>query len=157
MSKVILFVIAALFCAAQAWAGDVAVTDAWIRATAPGQDSVAVSMHIVSQKEARLITVISPLADTAEIHLMKHEGGKMNMQQVDALPLPAKQEVVLGSGSHLMLTGLKHELKEGDSVPLKLTIEFANKKREIVEVKAEVRSLTSGHQMHDMHHDMHGM
>lgn len=144
--------VAVLLWAAQSWAGDVAVSDASVRATAPGQDSAAVSLVITTPKDARLVGVSSPAATRGEIHVMKHENGMMTMQEVDALALPAKQEVRLGHGSHIMLVGLKQPLKAGSSVPLTLTIEYADKRRETIEVKAEVTPLTAGHhEMHDMH------
>lgn len=146
--------IAVLFWAVGSWAADVAVSGASVRATVPGQDSAAVSVLIVSQKDARLVAVSSPAAARGEIHIMKHENGMMTMQEVDSLALPAKQEVRLGHGSHIMLVGLKQPLKAGSSVPLTLTVEYADKRRETIEVKAEVTPVTADH--HDMH-DMHDM
>jgi len=90
------------------------------------------------------------VADRAEIHVMKHENGMMMMRQVEDLALPANKEVVLGSGSHLMLIGLKKPLKPGDRIPLVLTVEYADKHRESTTVSAEVRPLVSGHDEHDM-------
>ena len=54
-----------------------------------------------------------------------------------------------------MLIGLKHGLKPGDSVPLKLTIEFSGKHRESIEVEAAVRKFAPP-AMNGMH-DMGGM
>lgn len=155
MTKNILLSIAALLCAAQAWAGETAVTGAWVRATAEGQDSAAVSLHISSHKAARLVAASSPAAEKVEIHLMQHENGMMMMREVDALDLAANEEIVLGSGSHLMLVGLKQPLKAGGKLALALTVEYADQRREIVKVNAEIRPLTAGHEMHDMH-DMGG-
>ena len=70
---------------------------------------------------------------------MKQQNGMMIMRQVDSLALPAGHPVTLGSSDHIMLIGLKHGLKPGDSVPLKLTIEFSGRHRESVEVNATVR------------------
>ncbi len=158
MMRTLLAAAALLLGAAQAVAGDVAVAEAWVRATAPGQDSAAVSLRITSQQEARLVAVSSTVAASAAIHTMKHQDGMMVMREASALPLPAKQEVVLGHGDHIMLLGLKQPLKAGDSVPLKLTVEFAGKRTETLEIQAEVRSIAS-HDMHDMgemhHHDHH--
>lgn len=139
-----------------AWAAeDVTVSGAWVRATAPGQDSAAVALTITSAHDARLVAVDSPVAEHSEIHTMKHESGMMMMRQVDSLALPAGRPVSLGAGDHLMLVGLKQPLKAGDSVPLKLTVE-SGKHKEIVAVSAEVRTSAPGHDMHDMH-DMDGM
>jgi copper(I)-binding protein len=139
-------------------AGEPTVTGAWAKATAPGQDSASVYLHISVRKDARLVAVGSPAAKHVEIHVMKHESGMMMMRQAEDLALPANKEVVLGSGSHLMLVGLKQPLKPGDRIQLALTVEYADKHRETITVTAEVRPLTSSHDMQDMHdmgeHDM---
>ena len=159
MRQFIGFLAGALFSLSAVAAQDVAVSGAWLRATAPGQDSAAVSMHITSSRDARLVGVSSPVAKHAAIHTMKHENGMMVMREVDALALPAKQQVTLGSGDHIMLTGLKRPLKAGDSVPLKLTVEFSGKHRETIAVHARVRPLTASGDEQDMHdmQDMPGM
>jgi copper(I)-binding protein len=140
--------LAALLYAAQGFAGEVAVSDAWSRATAPGQDSAVVGLRITSQKDARMVALSSPAAAAAQMHSMTHENGMMKMRQLDSLALPAKQEVVLGAGGdHLMLIDLKKPLKAGDIVPLTVTVQFADKSTEKVAVKAVVQALT-----HDHHH-----
>lgn len=149
MIKNIILGMVALMWAIPASAGDVVVTGAWVRATAPGQDTAAVSLNIISEKEARLVAVSSPAAKKAELHTMKHENGMMVMRAVDALALPAKQQVSLGAGDHIMLLGLKHPLKAGNSMPLRLTVEFADKRKETVGIKAEVRPLTTSNSMQD--------
>ena len=146
--------IAALLSATQAGASEVTVSESWARATAPGQGSGAVYLRIISQREARIVAVVSPAADSAEMHSMTHDNGMMKMRELEALPLPAGQQVELGSGgSHIMLVGLKQPLKAGGSVPLTLTIQFADKRKEKVEVKAEVRPLTADSNSHEHHHD----
>ena len=145
--------VAALLFAAQVQAGEVTVSDAWVRATAPGQENGSVGLVITSQKDARLIAVTSPLAESAEIHTMTMDNGVMKMRQLEDLPLSAKQAVTLGPGSdHLMLFGLKHALKAGDKVPLTLTVQFADKSTEKINIKAQVKPLTAGQNKHH-HHD----
>jgi len=78
-----------------------------------------------------------------QIHNMKMEGGVMKMFAVDGVDLPANQTVKLAPGGyHVMLMDLKQQLKAGDHVPLKLTFEMADKKRETVELSVEVREVT---------------
>jgi copper(I)-binding protein len=135
----------------------VVVSDAWGRATAPGQDSGSVQFSITSNKEAKLVAITSPAASAVEIHSMVHEDGKMKMRAVESIALPAGKAVDLGkSGNHVMLLNLKQPLKAGDSVPLTLTIEFADKHKATVDAKAEIRPQGASHDMHDMG-DMHGM
>jgi hypothetical protein len=138
----------------------VAVSDAWGRATAPGQDSGSVQFSITSSKEAKLVAITSPAAGAVEIHSMVHENGKMKMRAVESIALPAGKAVNLGkSGNHVMLLNLKQPLKAGDSVPLTLAIEFADKRKATVDTKAEIRSQGASHDMHNMGdmHDMKGM
>lgn len=138
--------------ATQAFAGEVTISDAWARASAPGQDSASVAMHITSQKDANIVEVSSSAASSVQIHSMTQENGMMMMREMDSFPIKAKQEAALGSdGNHLMLVGLKKPLKVGDSVLLTLTLQFADKHKEKIEVKAEVRPLIQGHDEH-MHH-----
>jgi len=146
MNKYLWAVLGVFLCMSQAVAGGVTISDAWARATAPGQDSAAVALHITSQKEASIVAVSCAIAKTAEIHSMTHENGMMKMRALDAFPLKARQEVALGSdGNHIMLVGLKKPLNAGDSVPLTLTLQFADKSKEKIEVQAVVKPLTEDH------------
>lgn len=134
---------------AQVVAGDVQIKDAWARATAPGQVNGSVGVVITSKKDARLIAVKSAVAGSAEIHTMTMDNGVMQMRQLDYLELPANQPVTLGpGGNHLMLLGLKRPLKEGSTLPLTLTVQYADKKTEKISLKAQVRSLTEGQHQH---------
>lgn len=138
-----LILLAALLFSTQVHGVDVKVSDAWARATAPGQEVGSVGMIITSKRDAHLIAVSSPFAASAEIHTMTMDNGVMKMRQLEDLPLPAKQPVTLGPGSeHLMLFGLKHALKTGDTVPLTLTIQFADKSRAQVNTSARIEPLT---------------
>jgi hypothetical protein len=120
----------------------VAVSDAWIRATVPQQKSAGAFMRVRSQAPAKLVGVSTPVAARAEVHEMKMQGNTMTMHAVDAIALPPGQEVVMGPGGyHVMLFGLKRQLKEGDSVPLTLVLEDAGGKREEVTAAAQVKPL----------------
>lgn len=141
MKRLIVF-LAGMLCALSAFAAqDVKVSGAWARATAPGQDSAMIAMSITSSRDAKLVAVAvgKDVADRAAIHTMKQKDGMMVMREVDSLPLPAGHTVVLGAGDHIMLTGLKHPLKEGEAVAVRLTVEFAGKRRETIKVNAPVR------------------
>jgi copper(I)-binding protein len=120
----------------------VTVSDAWIRATVPQQQSAGAFMHVRSAKAATLVAVKTPVAANAELHEMQMKGSMMSMHQVPSVALPAGQDVVLGPGGyHVMLFGLKQQLKDGDSVPLTLVVEDAGKKREEVKVAVPVKPI----------------
>ncbi len=136
--------VAALLYGVQAWAGDVEVSGAWTRATAPGQSGAVIRFSITSRKDAQLLEISSPVAGVVEMHNMTHDNGVMKMRPIGSLPLPAGRAVDLaGEGNHAMLLNLKQPLKAGDSVPFSLTVQFADKRKVTVKAKAEVRSLTA--------------
>lgn len=151
MRKILgLMAITTLFMATQAWAGEVTVSGAWVRATAPGQDTAAVSLKITSKKDGNLVGISSKASGKAELHTMKIENEMMMMRRVPSIALPANQELSLGDGDHIMLIDLKKPLKEGDVVKLRLTVEFADKTKENVDVKADVKPLGEDDSMKGM-------
>ena len=140
----LLAVIAALTLA-QSAAAQVSVTDAWVRGTVAGQKATGAFMQLKSPTDMALVDAASPAAKIVEIHEMKMEGGVMKMSAVDKLPLPAGKAVELKPGGyHVMLMDLTRPLKEGDTVPLKLTFEDKAGKKETQDVKAQVKALTTG-------------
>ncbi|MCC7023029.1 MAG: copper chaperone PCu(A)C [Thermomicrobiales bacterium] len=75
----------------------------------------------------RLIGAETDIADAVEIHEMAHANGVMTMRPLpDGLEIPAGSEVALESGGyHLMLFGLTHDLRAGDSYQMTLRFERA--------------------------------
>jgi periplasmic copper chaperone A len=121
------------------------VSNAWTRATVAAQKAGGVYLDIRSSTPARLLRAASPLAARVEIHNMTMENGVMKMFPVKALELTAGQTVKLAPGGyHVMLLDLKQQLKAGDSVPLTLTVERADKSVATIEVRAEVRDMAGG-------------
>lgn len=142
----------ALLGAGQAQAQSVIVKDAWIRGTVQGQTATGAFMELTGKSAARLVSVSSPVAKNVEVHNMTMEKGVMKMFPVDGIDLPAGKTVRLASGGyHVMLTNLQQPLKAGDRVPLQLTFELADKKRETVELSVEVRDVTGRPAMHHGH------
>lgn len=119
----------------------VQVTDAWARATVPGQKVAGAYMQIKSAVDAKLVGVTSPVAGSAEVHWMKMEDGTMRMRAIDALDLPAGKAVELAPGGyHIMLFRLKQPLVAGERVALTLEFETATGEKLQVPVNAEVRA-----------------
>ncbi len=128
---------------AAAGAQSVEVKDAWVRGTVPAQKATGAFMEITGKSAARLLSVDSPVAASVEIHNMTMQNGVMKMSQVDGIDVPAGKTVKLAPGGyHVMFMGLKQQMKAGDRVPLKLTFELADKKRESLELSVEVRDIT---------------
>lgn len=121
----------------------VSVTAPWVRATVPAQKSTGAFMHVQSAAAARLVGVSSPVAATVELHKMEMQGTMMKMGPVDGINLPAGKVVNLASGGyHIMLTGLKRQLKEGEAVELTLLVQGKDRKRESVTVKVPVKPMS---------------
>ncbi len=128
-------------CAAQA---QVAVEDAWVRATVPQQQATGAFMRLTAPKDTRLVGASSPLTPMVEVHEMAMQSDVMKMRQVSSIPLVAGQPLDLKPGGfHVMLMGLKQQVKAGDTVPLTLVFEDGSGKRETLQVAAPVRPLNS--------------
>ena len=131
-----------------AWS-QVEVSDAWMRATAPGQKTAAGYMTIrnKSAQPERLVGGSSQAAAKLETHVSIKDGDIMRMREVKGYDIPAKGSFELKpNGSHLMLVDLKRPLKEGEKVPVVLKFEKAGE----VKVDFEVRPLVSSPKEH--HH-----
>jgi periplasmic copper chaperone A len=123
---------------------DVTVKESWVRGTTPAQKATGAFMEITSSEAASLISASSPVAGVVEIHTMKMENNMMTMRAIPKLDLPAGQGVKLApGGNHVMLMDLKQQMKKGDVVPITLKVEGKDKKVQIIEIKAEVRDLTT--------------
>jgi len=91
-----------------AWAAQISVTDAWVRATMPGQPVGGAYMQIRSDADARLIGVSSSVVPRVEVHEMTMDGDMMRMREVKAVELPKGKTVSLEPGGfHIMLMNLK--------------------------------------------------
>ncbi len=133
------------------WAATVTVTDAWVRATVPGQKVSGAYMQIQSDVDARLISVSSPVVPQVEVHEMKMDGDVMRMRALKSVVLPKGQTVALEPGGfHMMLLNLKKPIVAGDMIPMTLVVESDGKKQSI-EVKAEARGMDGGMQHHHHH------
>ncbi|HEY8497798.1 MAG TPA: copper chaperone PCu(A)C [Limnochordales bacterium] len=75
-------------------------------------------------REVRVVAVRTPVAHTAELHETRIEGMVARMQPVDAVPVPPGQQVRLQPGGlHVMLMGLRQDLKAGDRFPVTLVLD----------------------------------
>jgi periplasmic copper chaperone A len=125
------------------------IADAWVRGTVAQQLGTGAFMKITSAQGGKLVAVQSPVAKTAEVHEMVMQGDVMAMRAIESLELPAGKAVELKPGGHhLMLLGLKQQLKPGEAVPLTLTVEGRDGKRETIELKATVKALGADHGKH---------
>ena len=101
-----------------------------------GTGAVYVTLSNSGSQADALVSASSDAAQTVELHEVKNEGGVMKMRPVSAIPVPAGGKAELKPGGyHIMLMGLKHDLKPGEKVPVTLKFEHGGE----VRVEAAVR------------------
>ena len=123
-------------------AAQVQVKEPWVRATVPQQTATGAFMQLDSPQQTRLVEVRSPVAAVVELHETVTEKDVAKMRRIPGIEVPAGRGVELKPGGyHVMLTELKRQLKEGDSVPITLVFEGKDKKRETVELQVPVRPI----------------
>ena len=127
----------------------VTVANAWAKTTVPGGKVSAAYMDIKSSAPVKLLKAETPIAGNVEIHNMSMNDGVMEMKAVEAIDVPANKTVSLKPGGyHVMLKMLAASINQGDSVPIKLTFEGADKKLFTVDVKAKAKESSSGDHKH---------
>jgi len=141
----LLFAAGALAASVAAPAADIVVSGAWSRPTPPGIE-VGVAYFTIANhgKSDRLVGASSPIAKRAELHVSQMEGGVMKMRHLNAVEVKAGAPTAFEpNGRHVMLTGLKKPLKQGESFPL--ILKFANGGSVEVQVKVGDRTGMAGH------------
>jgi copper(I)-binding protein len=108
-------------------AGSIEVSKAWARATPKGAQIGGAYMTVTNTgaEADRLLGGTSPVAGQVQVHQMSMDNGVMSMRPVQGgLEIKPGQTIELKPQSfHLMLTGLKQPLTQGERV--KATLEFA--------------------------------
>jgi copper(I)-binding protein len=118
------------------------ISDAWARATVPGQAVGAAYLKINSPAAIALTAIESSISQSAQVHSMAHHDGVMQMRRLSKLDIPAGQTVELTpGGNHIMLIGLKKPLKAGESIQLKLTFDDTARRPVVVPVSVPIRPL----------------
>lgn len=111
-------------------AGNLSIDHPYATPSLPGVNNGAAYLRGIRNKGKetdRLIGASTPVAERVELHGMKMDGDVMRMRALDAIDLPAGQEVQLrhGQARHLMLVGLKKKLVAGERFDLTLRFEKA--------------------------------
>lgn len=141
-------------------ASGVMVMDAFARASAtPTAASGAAYISLMNHGAGadRLLSASTPAAQSAEIHKTDMVDGVMKMLAAGPVDIPQGGTLEMKPGGyHIMLMELKRPIKEGDTVPLTLTVQGADGQRQTIEVKAAVKPLGApepgaGHGHHHHH------
>lgn len=107
--------------------GNIHIQNAYARAVPPGQPNSGAFMTINNMGDSAnaVVSASSPAAKVVELHTHTMDGGMMKMRKVEKIDLPAKGKTELKPGGlHIMLIGLKQQLKTGMKV--ELTLNFAD-------------------------------
>jgi periplasmic copper chaperone A len=110
-----------------AQATDLAVRDAWARATPPGAAVAAAYLTIVGgTRPDRLVFASTDAAAMTQIHAVTETEGMARMREADGVDIPAGQRVVFAQqGLHLMLMDLRQPLVAGQRFDVRLVFEHA--------------------------------
>ena len=134
---------------AAVFGADVEIDGAYARASIPNVPNSAAFFVIKnnSDKDIAITSANSDIAEKNELHTHIKENQMMKMMKIEKLVVPAKSSLELKSGGdHVMLMGLKKELKVGDEISLELSFSDGDKKS----IKVPVKDLAST--MHKMQH-----
>ena len=114
----------ALIFAVNARAGELELTDAWVRALPPVQKMTAGYLTVTNSGDTavELVGGSTPVASTIEIHTSREVDGYMRMEQLPGLTvLPGESVTLAPGGTHLMLLGLKRMPTPGEIVQICLS------------------------------------
>lgn len=142
------FVLSILSIAA-VFGADIEIEGAYARASIPNAPNSAAFFVIKnnSDKDIAITSANSDIAEKNELHTHIKENQMLKMMKIEKLVVPAKSSLELKSGGdHVMLMGLKKELKAGDEISLELSFSDGDKKS----IKVPVKDLAST--MHKMQH-----
>ena len=134
---------------AAVFGADVEIDGAYARASIPNVPNSAAFFVIKnnSDKDIAITSANSDIAEKNELHTHIKENKMMKMMKIEKLVVPAKSSLELKSGGdHVMLMGLKKELKAGDEINLELSFSDGDKKN----IKVPIKNLAST--MHKMQH-----
>jgi len=97
----------------------------WVRPAKKGQNSVGfVQINNTRAVSCKIIRAMSPVAKIVELHTSFEEKGIHKMRPLKSIEIGAHGNVELKpGGKHIMLLDLRHDLKEGDQVPITLELD----------------------------------
>lgn len=102
-----------------------AIENAYIRAIPPSLTTTAayLSLYNPGDKPVTIRGIHCDVAATAELHESAMDQGVMKMRPVPELTIAAGAKLELAPGGlHIMLSGLKQEIKAGDKIALGLNL-----------------------------------
>ena len=116
----------------------ITIVNPHIRAMPPGQKVTAMYMQLknTSASNHDLVKIESEISNMIELHTHTNNDGVMQMGEVESIPVPANGNTEAKPGSyHVMIMGLKEDLKLGQKVDFKLIFKDGSSKSVTAEVK----------------------
>jgi periplasmic copper chaperone A len=111
--------------AAPAWAGDIAISDAWIRALPVGSDAGYFTLKNTGSTTRVLTGASSPACGMLMLHQTATMNGMTHMANVASVNVPAGGEIKFApTGYHLMCDRPRPAVKPGAKISV--TLEFAD-------------------------------
>ncbi|SIQ35313.1 hypothetical protein SAMN05878276_3922 [Aquipseudomonas alcaligenes] len=129
-------------------AGQIQIDHPWSREMPPSAPNAAAffTLHNQGATADRLLAASSPQAQKVELHEHVHKDGLMKMQQVQGVDVPAGGEVkFVPMGYHVMLFGVKQQLKDGERFPMTLRFEQAGEVQVEVAVQKDAPAAEHSH------------
>jgi copper(I)-binding protein len=127
MKRVLVFALAIPLLLSACGAGQgIEIQEAWARPAAQRENgAIYFVIHNYGREADELIGVSSDIAEAVEMHESMQNGDVMQMHQLDSVPLQAGAETTFEPGGlHVMLIGVKKDLKVGDEI--EITLHFKN-------------------------------
>jgi copper(I)-binding protein len=125
------FLVMAVFLAAcgSASGQTLQVTGAWARpGLVDGNSAVYFTIDNPTAIEDTLLSASSDVAGSVELHMTMMEGDNMQMMPQKEVPVPVGKTEFKPGGLHVMLVGLKQDLKPGDTFSAMLKFKTAGEK-----------------------------
>jgi copper(I)-binding protein len=92
----------------------------------PGNGAAYVTISNHGSEADALLSASTDVATTVELHETVHADGKMIMRPVPRMEVPAGGKLEMKPGSyHIMLLGLKQDLKPEETITVSLSFEKA--------------------------------
>ncbi len=137
------------------------VSAAWARPAAIGATTaVYFTLRGANKRDDRLISVSTPWAKTVQVHdTIIDDNGVARMREIEGLLVSANAKLVFEpNGRHVMLIGLKRNLRRGTMFPVTLTFKNSGPIRAMVEVRGPSPLEVTGDATEgssDPHHEGH--
>jgi len=122
----------------------IAVSHAWTRPGSGTNGTAAVYFEIDNSGDGgdQLTGAQTPVAEKAEMHTSQMQGDVMQMRSIASIDIHADEHIAFSPGGlHLMLTGVRNALAEGDHFPL--TLEFGKAGAITVDVAVTEKGLAA--------------